>query len=105
MAHPFQEERDQEEGAEEHGVRQQTSGDPGGKGHTKEAEGIEHLEQVEILQNLGCEFGQGFYFAKPLNKEDMNDFLLNANLKEKLVYPGNLVNQESSAAIEIELTQ
>jgi diguanylate cyclase (GGDEF)-like protein/PAS domain S-box-containing protein len=39
------------------------------------AEGIEHPEQISALQNLGCEAGQGFHFAKPLNKEDMEAFL------------------------------
>jgi diguanylate cyclase (GGDEF)-like protein len=39
------------------------------------AEGIEHPEQIDALQNLGCEAGQGFHFAKPLTKEDMDTFL------------------------------
>ena len=30
------------------------------------AEGIETFEQVAILRNLDCEFGQGYYFARPL---------------------------------------
>lgn len=30
------------------------------------AEGIETTEQLEILQGLGCEMGQGFLFAKPM---------------------------------------
>ena len=30
------------------------------------AEGIEVDEQAEILRTLGCELGQGFFFAKPL---------------------------------------
>ena len=29
-------------------------------------EGIETQEQLEKLRDLGCEVGQGFYFAKPL---------------------------------------
>lgn len=47
------------------------------------AEGIEHPEQIIALQNLGCESGQGFHYAKPLTKEDMNEFLLRANSKEE----------------------
>ena len=39
------------------------------------AEGIEHSSQIQELQNLGCEAGQGFHFAKPLTKDDMDDFL------------------------------
>lgn len=31
------------------------------------AEGIETLEQVTQLESLGCEFGQGYWFSKPLD--------------------------------------
>jgi diguanylate cyclase (GGDEF)-like protein/PAS domain S-box-containing protein len=31
------------------------------------AEGIEHAEQWERLRDLGCAFGQGFLFAKPMD--------------------------------------
>ena len=30
------------------------------------AEGIERLAQVEALRELGCPFGQGFHFWRPL---------------------------------------
>jgi EAL domain-containing protein (putative c-di-GMP-specific phosphodiesterase class I) len=33
------------------------------------AEGIEQPEQVAELQALGCDLGQGFYFARPLDAE------------------------------------
>ncbi len=39
------------------------------------AEGIEHAHQITALQSLGCEAGQGFHFAKPLAKEDMDTYL------------------------------
>jgi diguanylate cyclase (GGDEF)-like protein/PAS domain S-box-containing protein len=39
------------------------------------AEGIEHPDQIGELKSLGCGAGQGYHFAKPLNKEDMEDFL------------------------------
>ncbi len=29
------------------------------------AEGIETEEQVAIVEQLGCEFGQGYYYARP----------------------------------------
>lgn len=35
------------------------------------AEGIETTEQVAILRNLGCHYGQGYLFSKPLNSEDI----------------------------------
>ena len=33
------------------------------------AEGIETADQVNRLQQLSCEFGQGYYFDKPLTSE------------------------------------
>ena len=38
-------------------------------------EGIEQVHQVEGLRSLGCQFGQGFYFAKPLRPEQIDDLL------------------------------
>lgn len=35
-------------------------------------EGVETKEQLEYLKNLDCRFVQGYYFYKPLNKEDLN---------------------------------
>jgi sensor c-di-GMP phosphodiesterase-like protein len=33
------------------------------------AEGIETVEQLEMLRALGCECGQGYLFAKPMEAE------------------------------------
>jgi EAL domain-containing protein (putative c-di-GMP-specific phosphodiesterase class I) len=30
------------------------------------AEGVESLEQFEMLKGFGCEYFQGFYFSKPV---------------------------------------
>lgn len=30
------------------------------------AEGLEHLDQVELLQAMQCGYGQGYYFSKPM---------------------------------------
>lgn len=38
-------------------------------GMTVLAEGVEEKEQVEWLSQMGCDFLQGYYFAKPLEKE------------------------------------
>lgn len=31
------------------------------------AEGIEHAHQAEVLRKLGCEFGQGYYWSRPID--------------------------------------
>ena len=33
------------------------------------AEGVETNEQLVILQKLGCENGQGYFFSKPVNSD------------------------------------
>jgi len=38
-------------------------------------EGVETKEQLEYLENLDCRFAQGYYFYKPLNKEDLNEII------------------------------
>ena len=39
------------------------------------AEGIETEQQASLLQDLGCQFGQGFLYAKPLPATQMLKFL------------------------------
>ncbi|MDB9519812.1 EAL domain-containing protein [Roseofilum reptotaenium CS-1145] len=41
------------------------------------AEGIETEEQLKIVKDIGCECGQGFLFAKPLNSESATQFIEN----------------------------
>ncbi|MCL2905273.1 EAL domain-containing protein [Shewanella fodinae] len=41
------------------------------------AEGIEKPAQVQKLSALGCEFGQGFWFAKPMELKDLLAYLKN----------------------------
>ena len=39
------------------------------------AEGIEFPEQWHALRDLGCELGQGFYFARPMDADATLEFL------------------------------
>jgi diguanylate cyclase (GGDEF)-like protein len=39
------------------------------------AEGIETETQKEVLQNLNCQYGQGYFFSRPLPKKDITAML------------------------------
>ncbi|XQW86375.1 EAL domain-containing protein [Thalassotalea piscium] len=43
-------------------------------GLTVVAEGVETNEQLEILEELGCDFVQGYYFSKPLPAHELLKF-------------------------------
>ena len=40
------------------------------------AEGIETIEQAEIIQKTGCNYCQGYLFKKPLSKGELVEFLI-----------------------------
>jgi EAL domain-containing protein (putative c-di-GMP-specific phosphodiesterase class I) len=40
------------------------------------AEGIETKEQLELLKDMGCDIGQGYYFSRPVNAEKMEALLM-----------------------------
>ncbi|MEZ4620415.1 MAG: EAL domain-containing protein [Caldilineaceae bacterium] len=46
-------------------------------GLTVTAEGIETAAQLSTLNALGCTYGQGFYFARPMPANEMHSFLEN----------------------------
>lgn len=50
-------------------------------GMTVVAEGVETPEQVEALQDMGCAFGQGYLFAKPVSLEEAIALLANPQLR------------------------
>lgn len=39
------------------------------------AEGIETSEQLNLLKKIGCKYGQGYLFSKPMSKDDVIQFL------------------------------
>lgn len=39
------------------------------------AEGIESAEQLAAVQSLGCEYGQGYYFDRPLTSEQIDNLV------------------------------
>jgi diguanylate cyclase (GGDEF)-like protein/PAS domain S-box-containing protein len=52
------------------------------------AEGIENIAQLRLLQTLKCEFGQGYYFAKPVEPESIED-MLSGDLPWQVAFDGN----------------
>ena len=42
------------------------------------AEGIETQHQLDVLKGLGCEYGQGYLFGRPLNATDTEQLLKNS---------------------------
>ena len=43
------------------------------------AEGIETVEQAEYLKTLGCDYGQGYLFSKPVEAQKAGAFVANRN--------------------------
>jgi len=47
------------------------------------AEGVESIEQIEVLKEAECDIFQGYYYSKPLNKDDLVKFLNKKNEDKK----------------------
>ena len=45
------------------------------------AEGVENTEQLEMLEKMGCNLIQGYFFCIPLSKTDFIEFIKNNNFK------------------------
>lgn len=52
------------------------------------AEGIETNEQLKLLRHYQCEYGQGYYFAKPMPAEDFFELLKREQMVQEPVLPG-----------------
>jgi EAL domain-containing protein (putative c-di-GMP-specific phosphodiesterase class I) len=44
------------------------------------AEGVENETILNILEELGCDYAQGYYFAKPLDENELKEFILNLRI-------------------------
>lgn len=54
------------------------------------AEGIEKQGQLDILRERGCEFGQGFFVARPMRAEALREFILERHAEIKRLQPPEL---------------
>ncbi|WP_417513989.1 EAL domain-containing protein [Marinobacter sp.] len=43
------------------------------------AEGVETREQLGLLEELGCDIAQGFYFSKPIPAKELASFKYTEN--------------------------
>jgi EAL domain-containing protein (putative c-di-GMP-specific phosphodiesterase class I)/CheY-like chemotaxis protein len=54
---------------------------------TSVAEGIESVRHYELLEELGCDLGQGYAIAKPFTAEEFTAWQARWNVKEKTAIP------------------
>jgi diguanylate cyclase (GGDEF)-like protein/PAS domain S-box-containing protein len=57
------------------------------------AEGVETIEQINKLKELGCEFAQGYYFSVPVDAQEATDLLAAQHYR-----PSNSLDRWSSPA-------
>lgn len=51
------------------------------------AEGIETAEQQDLLIAVGCDYGQGYYFSRPLTSEALEALCIQQNLPTNNLHP------------------
>jgi len=56
------------------------------------AEGVEQAEQISILEQLNCQTVQGYYYSKPLSRDEFSQFLRNQHTKSapSLIHSANI---------------
>jgi diguanylate cyclase (GGDEF)-like protein/PAS domain S-box-containing protein len=63
------------------------------------AEGIENVMQLRMLQTLKCEYGQGYYFSKPISAEE-TEVLISGGFPWKLAFETNPATRILNLAVE-----
>jgi EAL domain-containing protein (putative c-di-GMP-specific phosphodiesterase class I) len=51
------------------------------------AESVETADQKDLMEKLSYHHFQGYYFSKPLAKEDLETFLINRRQPLNLIHP------------------
>jgi EAL domain-containing protein (putative c-di-GMP-specific phosphodiesterase class I) len=50
------------------------------------AEGVETKEQLKILRDLKCEYGQGYYFSRPATAPDVEKIIIETDVNLRKAY-------------------
>ena len=61
------------------------------------AEGIETVNQLQILRNLNCDFAQGYLFSKPLPKEEIETLLY----QKHILFPKDFIAADFDTSKQI----
>ena len=51
------------------------------------AEGVETLESMRLLRDIGCHIGQGYYFSRPMICADFESLLTQSSVVESIEFP------------------
>ncbi|MBL8446625.1 MAG: EAL domain-containing protein, partial [Zoogloeaceae bacterium] len=49
------------------------------------AECIESSDQAELLRAMGCDFGQGFHFSRPLSPERVEEIMFGKEISMRVL--------------------
>ena len=67
------------------------------------AEGVEDLEVIDRLRELGCDIGQGFLWSRPVTSEALPDVLLQLSFRRRTpgigAGPGKPASRRPAAAV------
>lgn len=65
------------------------------------AEGVETLEQAQMLRWLGCEMAQGWYYGKAVGAEDLADAVANHSPRKLPLAPIGEIGRVSSESFDV----
>ena len=59
------------------------------------AEGVETKEQLKILRDLKCEYGQGYYFSRPATAPDVEKIIIETDVNLRNAYTPRKVQEKA----------
>ena len=49
-------------------------------------EGVEKIDDVNLMRQLGCSYGQGYFFSRPMKTDDLINYMANVNIYDNNDY-------------------